>query len=154
MENRSPPVLIVPSSPSRAADWLRLRAALWPHCPMDRHQREIAEQLGQPDRCAAFLAIDAPSGPCGLIEIALRNDYVNGTESSPVAFVEGLYVAPEHRRGGVAARLMHAAREWARQHGCVELASDTALDNAAAQAAHLALGFEETERVVFYRMAL
>lgn len=38
--------------------------------------------------------------------------------------------------------------------GCAELASDTALDNLAAQAAHLALGFEETERVVFYRMAL
>ncbi|QEL57941.1 aminoglycoside 6'-N-acetyltransferase [Chromobacterium paludis] len=145
---------IAPASASLAPDWLRLRAALWPHCPLARHQQEIAQQLDRADGCAAFLALDEAAGPIGLLELALRNDYVNGTARSPVAFVEGLYVAPEHRRGGVAAQLLRAAQEWARQRGCAELASDTALDNLAAQAAHLALGFEETERVVFYRMAL
>ncbi|WP_434631765.1 aminoglycoside 6'-N-acetyltransferase [Chromobacterium sp. CV08] len=134
--------------------WLALRAALWPHCPRQRHQREIAAQLADPGRYAAFLTVDAQTVAIGLVELSLRGDYVNGTATSPVAFVEGLYVAAEHRRAGAGALLLDAARTWARGRGCAELASDTGLDNLVSQRAHLALGFEETERVVFYRMAL
>jgi aminoglycoside 6'-N-acetyltransferase I len=136
-----------------AADWLNLRTALWPDCPAAEHQQEIAEQTANPACFAAFVARD-DNAAIGLLEVAIRNDYVNGTSRSPVAFVEGIYVAPSRRRAGVAALLLGAAREWARARDCAELASDTALDNLTAQAAHLALGFEETERVVFYRMAL
>lgn len=90
--------------------------------------------------------------PAGLAEVALRFDYVNGTTTSPVAFLEGIYVTPLHRRSGVARELLFSVRAWARTRGCTELSSDTALDNCVSQAAHVALGFEETERVVFYRM--
>ncbi|WP_046156017.1 aminoglycoside 6'-N-acetyltransferase [Chromobacterium vaccinii] len=134
--------------------WLALRAALWPHCPRGRHQEEIDAQSADVRRCAAFLVQDGQGEAVGLIELALRGDYVNGTRSSPVAFVEGLYVAPEHRRAGMAALLLAAAKDWAIRRGCAELASDTGLDNQVSQHAHLALDFEETERVVFYRMAL
>ncbi|AUH53090.1 aminoglycoside 6'-acetyltransferase [Chromobacterium sp. ATCC 53434] len=139
---------------ARPDDWLGLRAALWPHCPMARQRREIAAQSADPGRCAAFLALAGGNEAIGLIELSLRGDYVNGASSSPVAFVEGLYVAPEHRRAGMAALLLDAAKTWARGHGCAELASDTSLDNLVSQQAHLSLGFEETERVVFYRMPL
>jgi aminoglycoside 6'-N-acetyltransferase I len=44
--------------------------------------------------------------------------------------------------------------EWTRGHGCSELASDALLDNASSHAAHAACGFEETERVVFFRKVL
>ena len=144
---------IVPAAAHPDA-WLALRAALWPHCPLDKHQREIDAQAADAGRHAAFLAQDGQGQAIGLIELSLRGDYVNGTSSSPVAFVEGLYVAPRHRRASAAGRLMAAARAWARERGCAELASDTSLDNLVSQQAHLALGFEETERVVFYRMAL
>ncbi len=63
-------------------------------------------------------------------------------------------MTPAHRRSGVAGRLLGAAKDWSRDRGCAELASDTGLDNLVSQQAHQALGFEETERVVFYRMAL
>ena len=43
---------------------------------------------------------------------------------------------------------MNAAEDWTRSKGLRELASDTDLDNLEALAAHLALGFEEKERVV------
>ncbi|WP_047258302.1 aminoglycoside 6'-N-acetyltransferase [Chromobacterium subtsugae] len=136
------------------ADWLRLRAALWPDCPADDHRADISRQLTQTGRYAAFLAFDAGNA-VALLEIALRNDYVNGARfGSPVAFIEGLYVAPRHRRAGLATMMLAAAKAWALARGCSEMASDTGLDNLAAQAAHRALGFEETERVVFYRMAL
>ncbi|NHQ80951.1 GNAT family N-acetyltransferase [Chromobacterium vaccinii] len=144
---------VVPAA-SRPNAWQALRAALWPHCPLDRHQEEIDAQSADVRRCAAFVALDGRGEAVGLIELALRVDYVNGASSSPVAFVEGLYVAPEHRRAGMAALLLAAAKDWAIRRGCAELASDTGLDNLVSQQAHLGLGFEETERVVFYRMAL
>jgi aminoglycoside 6'-N-acetyltransferase I len=40
---------------------------------------------------------------------------------------------------------------WGAASGCRELASDAALNNGASHSLHAALGFEETERVVFFR---
>ena len=55
---------------------------------------------------------------------------------------------------GVARRLFGEAQRWAVGIGCVELASDALVDNTQSHAMHLALGFEETERVVFFRKLL
>ena len=79
---------------------------------------------------------------------------MNGAQSSPVGFLEGLYVVPRARRNGVARALVAEVGRWARDFGCSELASDAALANAASHAVHRALGFEETERVVFFRKQL
>ena len=72
-------------------------------------------------------------------------------QSSPVGFLEGLYVVPDARRRGMARALVAEVGRWTRDCGCNELASDTALANAASHAVHRSLGFEETERVVFFR---
>jgi aminoglycoside 6'-N-acetyltransferase I len=97
----------------------------------------------------------APSGlAVGFVEASTRVDYVNGTNSSPVAFLEGLYVEPASRGNGVARALVAAVEGWATAQGLTELASDSPLENVSAHAAHRALGFEETERVVYFRRAL
>lgn len=54
----------------------------------------------------------------------------------------------------LARALVAEVEQWAREQGCSELASDAALWNAAAQAVHRALGFEETERVVYFRRTI
>ncbi|MGH8854579.1 MAG: GNAT family N-acetyltransferase, partial [Telluria sp.] len=54
----------------------------------------------------------------------------------------------------IAALLVLAAEQWAREQGCTEMASDAMIDNTASHAMHLALGFEETERVVYFRKPL
>lgn len=74
--------------------------------------------------------------------------------STPVAFLEGIYVSPDARRNGVAAALIKEVERWARECGCGELASDALLENDASHAVHRAVGFEETERVVFFRKPL
>ena len=61
-----------------------------------------------------------------------------------------IYVAPGFRRRGVARTLVNSVEKWASAEGCLELASDSLLGNTAAHAAHRALGFEETERVVYF----
>ena len=86
--------------------------------------------------------------------LALRRDHVNGTSSSPVAFLEGIYVAPEARLQGVARSLVARAEQWAASVGCVEFASDARIENTASHAMHHRLGFAETERVVYFLKAL
>jgi aminoglycoside 6'-N-acetyltransferase I len=46
--------------------------------------------------------------------------------------------------------LVYNAEQWARERGCVEMASDTWLDNEASISAHLKLGYEEVERLVHF----
>jgi aminoglycoside 6'-N-acetyltransferase I len=43
---------------------------------------------------------------------------------------------------------------WAREGGFTELGSDCGLENLPSQDFHRALGFEETERVVYFRKEL
>ena len=100
------------------------------------------------------VAVDASGIAAGFVEASKRNDYVNGTSSSPVAFLEGLYVEPAARRKGVARSLVESVVAWAAAEGCRELASDSPLDNVAAHAVHRALGFAETERVVYFLRTL
>lgn len=132
------------------ADWLALRLALWPDTSRQEHEAEMAEFAADPRRYAQWLARDADGAAVGLAEAALRSDYVTGCETSPVAFLEGLYVVPERRRQGVARALVDEAARWGMARGCRELASDTQTDNLASQAVHRALGFAEAERTVAY----
>jgi aminoglycoside 6'-N-acetyltransferase I len=115
------------------------------------HERDIRNAFfDQAKATAAFVAI-MDGELVGFAEASLRYDYVNGCETSPVAFLEGIYVDPAHRRQGVAKALSASVEKWGKSKGCVEFASDTSLDNIASQHLHEALGFEETQRVVFYR---
>ncbi|MEO8506193.1 MAG: aminoglycoside 6'-N-acetyltransferase [Betaproteobacteria bacterium] len=136
------------------AGWLELRSALWPGHDAGVHLAEMAALCAAPERFGQFIAYAASGTPHGLVEVALRHDYVNGTRSSPVAFLEGIYVASLARRRGVARALVAVAEDWARAVGSTEFASDAAIDNRSSHAMHRALGFEESERVVYFRKAL
>ena len=133
--------------------WLELRDALWPQ-PHDVQLAEMAAIAAVLRRYGAFIAYANDGEPAGFAEAALRTDYVNGAQSSPVAFLEGLYVTPGARRHGIGRALVAEVCRWARAIGCSELASDALLANEVGQEVHRALGFAETERVVFYRKPL
>lgn len=93
---------------------------------------------------------DENDNALGFAEASIRTDYVNGTHSSPVAFLEGLYVQPDSRAQGIARRLVAGVEEWAGEMGCTELASDALVENEGSHKMHEALGFEEAEQVVFF----
>lgn len=132
------------------AAWLRMRCALWPEDPAE-HAVEIDRFLaGQAeDLVAVFVCLGDDPEPVGFLELNIRN-YAEGSASARVPYVEGWYVDAEHRRHGVGAALMAQAEAWARGQGFSELASDCELENNTSLAAHLALGFDETERVVCF----
>lgn len=137
--------------PANATDpnWLSLRSSLWPDGTEAEHLHYMADAL---DRGHCVRVALAPDGSAaGFVEASRRVDYVNGTSTSPVAFLEGLYVTPSARRQGVARALVAEVERWAAAQGCSELASDSPLENVTAHGAHRALGFQETERVVYFR---
>ena len=134
--------------------WLDMRLALWPDATADEHRSYMALALAQPDRFLHLVMYDELRQPVAFIDGSIRSDYVNGTESSPVGFVEGVYVVPAWRRRGIARQLFAAIADWARSRGCSELASDALIDNEVSLRAHAALGFRETDRVVYFAKKL
>ena len=132
-------------------DWAELRVALWPDSETERADLlDLIESAGS----TCLLACAADGRVLGMAEASVRHEYVNGTDSSPVGFLEGWVVHASARGGGLGRLLIDAVAQWALAQGCTELASDSGLENVSAQAAHQACGFEETERVVYYRMPL
>lgn len=86
----------------------------------------------------------------GFIHVTLRSDYVEGSEVSPTAYVEALFVRPAFRRKGVAEVLIKKAEEWAIANHCFTLASDTAIENSDSIQFHHSVGFEEANRIVCF----
>lgn len=133
------------------AVWAQMRAALWPQENGPAHAEEIDRILAAADAWAVIAVAEAAAA--GFAEIAIRSA-ANGCESAPVAFLEGIWVEPQFRRRGIGARLIAHAEAFVAARGFRELGSDTPIDNTASQAAHLAWGFSETERVVYFRKLL
>ena len=129
-----------------------LGVLLWPGHREDELTQEFA--LLMAENKAAFFLARAGELPVGFAQCALRHDYVEGTSTSPVGYLEGIYVREAHRREGVAAGLLSACETWARQQGCREFASDCGLDNAQSLRFHLAAGFEEANRIICFTKKL
>lgn len=129
-----------------------LGVLLWPGHREDELTQEFA--LLMAENKAAFFLARAGELAVGFAQCAIRHDYVEGTSTSPVGYLEGIYVREEHRREGVAAGLLSACETWARQQGCREFASDCGLDNAQSLRFHLAAGFEEANRIICFTKKL
>ena len=140
---------IMPVTEPLLVDWLQLRILLWPDHE-DAHLLEMRQLLEQP-HTLQLLSYNDQQQAIAMLEASIRYEYVNGTQTSPVAFLEGIYVLPEYRRSGVATTLVQQVEDWAKQFSCTEFASDAAIDNTISHAMHRALGFQETERVVYFK---
>jgi aminoglycoside 6'-N-acetyltransferase I len=156
----------------------RMCAALWPDASAVEHGREVLQKIEGRSLSTLpvtiFVAEVAAGGQTaegqgsqgaldvrpsqdqliGFIEVGLRSHADGCDESHTVGFLEGWYVIADWRGRGVGHRLVTAAEEWARGHGCVEMASDTWIDNQVSQRAHESIGYEVVGRCVNFRKAL
>jgi len=141
--------VIVPVTIENEKDWAELCVALWSDNTMEAMlvERESGEL---PNEYLYFVEIEAVA----FMSLSLRHDYVEGTDSSPVGYLEGIYVKPDFRGRGIASALVDFAKEWAISQGCSELASDCELDNEDSRLFHNNIGFEEANRIICFTMDL
>jgi aminoglycoside 6'-N-acetyltransferase I len=136
----------------------QLREALWPETAATEHARELEPILAGETPGAMplvnFVAEDGEGRLLGFAEVDLRSHADGCDPSRPVGYLEGWYVAGEARHSGIGRRLLAAAEDWARSHGCVEMASDTWIDNELSQTCHEALGFQVVDRCVHFRKGI
>lgn len=138
---------------SDGGEWLRLRLGLWPETSVEDHRRAMDEILSDPERQETIVAVRPDGGLAGFIELRVR-PYADGVSTRPVGYIEGWYLDPDVRRQGIGRRLVELGEAWARARQCVHMASDCALSNDGSRSAHLALGYEESERLIHFRKRL
>ncbi|MBD5129689.1 MAG: GNAT family N-acetyltransferase [Ruminococcaceae bacterium] len=92
--------------------------------------------------------------PVGFAQCQLRYDYVEGTQTSPVGYLEGIFVDENYRHGGYAKELLNKCEAWAKEKGCKEFASDCELDNDISFRFHKAVNFTEANRLVCFTKQL
>lgn len=90
----------------------------------------------------------------GFANVTLRYDYVEGTETSPVGYLEGIYIKENFRRKGYARELVNICEDWAKDMGCSEFASDCLLHNIDSFKFHLAIGFVEANRIICFKKSI
>ena len=129
-----------------------LAVLLWPENTVQDLTDEFTEILLS-EKGSFFLKV-VQDVPVGFAQCQLRQDYVEGTGSRPVGYLEGIFVKEEYRRRGYAGELLHACENWAKRKGCTEFASDCEIGNRDSFAFHMAFGFTETNRIICFTKQL
>jgi len=135
----------------------KMRNALWPDSSVEQHEEELVPILaGKPPGILplVYFVAEENGTVVGFVEVGLRSTADGCDWTRAVGYVEGWYVAESHRRRGVGAQLIAAAENWAREQGCIEMASDTQIQNTQSLQAHLRLGYEVSERSILFRKRL
>lgn len=129
-----------------------LALLLWPDHEWNELKEEMAEILS--DKNAVFFLALTDGAPVGFAQCQIRFDYVEGTRSSPVGYLEGIFVDEKQRNKGIAKELLRCCESWSKENGCTEFASDCELDNTDSVQFHLKTGFEEANRIICFRKGL
>lgn len=129
-------------------DWLKMGMSLWPDNIVEELRHEFLSQLSS-GKETTFL-YKTHDQYVGFINVSVRNDYVEGSSTSPVGFIEGIYVKPEYRKKGISKELVKLAEEWAKSKGCKEMGSDVEFHNTSSYDFHKSVGFEEANRIICF----
>jgi len=130
----------------------RLAIQMWKDNTLEGLTEKLAEIIASPES-AVFLLREGKTA-IGFAQCQLRHDYVEGTDSSPVGYLEGIFVEEVYRNKEYAKELLKQCETWAKDMGCTEFASDCELDNTGSLAFHLKMGFEEVNRVICFTKKL
>ncbi len=125
---------------------------MWDSHTVDELEKEFTDTLHS-EHSVFFIKYEN-NMPVGFAQCGLRTDYVEGTESSPVGYLEGIFVNEEYRKNGYAKELLCDCEKWAKDKGCIEFASDCELDNIASFNFHMAMRFEEANRIICFKKKL
>lgn len=142
--------------PVREADfseWFRLRKSLWDESSEEEHRAEMIDIIDHVETQLVLAAENESGKMIGFLEASIR-PFVEDCHTDHVGYLEGWYVEPEYRQHGIGKVLVQMAEDWARNHGCEEMASDAEIGNDLSLTAHVKLGYEESSRLIHLRKDL
>jgi aminoglycoside 6'-N-acetyltransferase I len=151
-------IKVRPANRSDTDELATMRAMLWPDASMEEHRKELESALRF--RMSGTLPMtilvsqDENEALTGFIEVGLRSHADGCDPARPVGFVEGWFVHETSRKQGIGSALMRSAEAWARNQGCLEMASDTWIDDETSLRSHQSLGFEVVDRCIHFRKPL
>ena len=129
-----------------------LAIQMWKSHTIEELTQEFYEYISKENGTIFLAMIDGCA--VGFAQCGLRRDYVEGTDSSPVGYLEGIFVKEEYRKRGVARDMLEACQKWAKEQGCAEFASDCELDNEDSLKFHIKMGFVEANRIICFTKKL
>ena len=141
--------MIFKATDKNIEDLLSLALKLWKDNSYDCLKEELLQILKE-DKNSIFL-YSVNNEIVGFSQVSLRYDYVEGTDSSPVAYLEGIYIKENYRNLGYAKQLLKECENWAREKGCSEFASDCELKNDLSLEFYLKMGFSETNKIICFK---
>ena len=131
--------------------WQSLRRKLWAQTTEEENLEFFNDFLRDGEKLLIVVAESEESDLAGFLEAGIRQDYVEGCDTTRVGYIEGWFVEAAFRRQNVGRRLVEFAENWAREQGCEEMASDCDLDNDVSLNAHLRLDYEEVGRSIHFK---
>lgn len=129
-----------------------LAVLLWNSSSVDELIHEFLEMIYK-GTAQIFLKYENAI-PVGFALCRLRHDYVEGTETTPVGYLEGIFVKDTCRKKGYAKELLAECERWAKANGCAEFASDCEIDNVDSFQFHKAMKFTEANRIICFTKKL
>ena len=130
----------------------RLACKLWQSADYDELKTEFEAIAGRRNEIVFTSYID--ENMIAFAHCNIRKEYVEGAESSPVAYLEAIYVEEEYRKAGVASYLIGCCENWEKEKGCSEMASDCDIENHSSRKMHEHNNFKEVSKLAHYVKSL
>lgn len=130
-------------------DWLEMALALWPY-ESKSDMLSLFDTLMASENDRMLIARTDEGTAAGFANVSIRKEYVEGSNSSPVGYIEGIYVKSEFRKQGIAKKFVELTEVWSRERGCTEMGSDTEIENTESQNFHRRIGFSGESHIVHF----
>ncbi len=127
----------------------KLAIQMWDDSTLSELEANFAELIRNENAVCFIKYVEG--NPIGFAQCQIRQDYVEGTKTSPVGYLEGIFIEEEFRHKGFARELLQECEKWAKDKKCFEFASDCELNNTDSLKFHLATGFEEVNRIICFK---
>ncbi|MBQ6997864.1 MAG: GNAT family N-acetyltransferase [Oscillospiraceae bacterium] len=144
--------MIVQAGAKDAATVAKLAVNMWSTHTVTELTADFEQLLAGKNAAVFLLYVEEKA--VGFAQCQLRTDYVEGTQSSPVGYLEGVYIEKALRSQGYGRLLLRTCEQWAKERGCKEFASDCEMNNTQSLAFHLHSGFDEVNRIICFAKKL
>ena len=140
---------ITPITKKDFSEWVVMAKLFWTKHSEEKIKKEFKRILNSKKE-KSFICRDDNGKTIGFINISIRTDYVEGSKTNPVGYLEGKYVKKESRKKGIAKILMEEAEKWFKSKKVKEIGSDAETNNVVSQKFHKKVGFKKGETLVHY----